>query len=735
MFEINTIYRALPDTPSIIDGVVRLVGISPNRKACLMRLDQHPFKVPFTIELDDLINAYEARKIDTLSSFDMGLPSSEDELPEKAAIKLANHIKLMTPLVYNEKLIFCESKRNKAFIARAKETEKEIFHASLSTIRKLFLKFLASGGSELAYAPRHDQRGGVGEQQKSNSNRRGPQAKHPKNRSCVKLIDVQDKLTEGLNLYYFSGQYILKDAYHLTLKRSFVDHAKLERFSDKEQTPKLKEILLPTSKLPTERQFRYRKDQMEQSGIATRKKRPRKSRQPEELIVLSGSARKGLRGPGDRFEIDASKYQTRIVSKYDRSRPLEPPTLYLIIDVWSGAIVGYAFSLESEGWSLTIKALLNCFEDKQKTFDRLGLPFKSKPDWCSCQLPSKLTADRASMVSDKAGPCIETTGHVEITEAWRGDRKGTIENAIKRLKFVHDYHLPGSYPKKPGRGESDGIATAALTFEELEKRIVETIVELNSMPVPEKNIPIDMELDGSVPLTYIGLYEWGLRNRPGHTRTIPPHEMFLHLMSADTASVTEDGLLYKTQLFNCAALDRHGYLAKAKRNGQYRIDVRFYEHLSDYIWYFDEVLGKWLPAENQDEDIRRLKISFFELENRHQQIERLRAVAHGEYVHRKDERRPKNEAMIDTAKSEAKKARAGKNKTTIKKGIKGNHQTEKLAEKLRDTHDQVSSYMSGIGHEQNKPAMEKQKKLNRPETVTTSSKPRAIDRWKERFQK
>lgn len=732
MFSIGTVYRAVPDTSSIIDGYVRVVGIDQFQNAYLIRLDKPPFKVPYAIKLEDLELALKEGNISTVNSFDIGLPKSLQKLSDVARKKLELNKQLMEPLILDEELIFHDNKRNQAFIAREKETKKQPCGACRNTIRNLFLRILASGWSELAYAPKYNERGGVGSKQSKKTARRGPKPKNPKNTSKVKLPDVEDDLRKGLELYYFSGQHTFDSSYHLTINRSFVDKAKLEKAKGKTFT--IKEVRLPRSQRPTKRQFRYVMQKMEREGY-TREKKPRKSRQPEKKKTYSGTARNGLIGPGSRFEIDATKYQVRPVSKYDSSRVLEPPTLYLIIDVWSGAIVGYAFSLESEGWPLTVKALLNCYEDKQKTFDRLNLPFNSSPDWSSHQLSSRLTADRGSMVSDKAGPCIEINGHIEITPAMRGDRKGNIEGAINLLKKGHDYVLPGKYPKNRKRREPDGINTAALTFEALEKIVVETIVFLNSEPVPEKNIPIDMKLDGSVPLTYMGLYEWGLRNRPGQTRTIPPQDVYINLMTKDVASMTEKGISYKGSLFKCEALESHGYCAKAARNGNYKIDIRFYELSSDLVWFFDEVSKVWLPAENQNEEIRRLKEAFFELEIRHQAAEELRDEIKGENVHRRHERSKQTKKEITEAQKKAKVAKAGKTKTEIKKDIGKNNATEKAVQRLTDNHDEVKSYMSAINHEKGKPSVAPKKEHENHDAPETPTGSRPIDRWRKKHGK
>ena len=84
---------------------------------------------------------------------------------------------------------------------------------------------------------------------------------------------------------------------------------------------------------------------------------------------------------------------------------------------------------------------------------------------------------------------------------------------------------PGKHVKRPGRRESDGKASVALTLEERERIIVHKILKLNNEPVPIKNIPHNLASDLKAGITKIELFKWGIENRLHFTRTLSSKEI------------------------------------------------------------------------------------------------------------------------------------------------------------------------------------------------------------------
>ncbi|MBV5328415.1 MAG: hypothetical protein JZU65_12410 [Chlorobium sp.] len=686
MLDIGMILKATNEENALFPGYARLVGTKDDGGAWLIRLDvpeNRNLQVPFRVSVQDLIDGLNSGDVLSGLEFDMGLPASESQLSKFAYEKMEKNYAVLKPLLADETLVYDSEHRSREFSKIATES-----NMSARNIRRLYYQYLAGGMTQLAVAP--GKSGCPGEDQEKGTERRGPKAN--KSIQCeVGLPDLIEKLEKGARKYYLSGQYTLLEAYVATLKQYFPSGMKM--VEDVDGKKKLEEIILPPQVRPTFMQFRYLCEKLEKKE-GKRKFKPRRARQSEDPWQFRGNARKGIFGPGARFEIDATKLQIQLVSRYGSAKLVGSPTLYVLIDVWSGAYVGYALSLENAGWALAARALHCAFQEKELLFQRLGLPYTNE-DWPCCQLPTRLTADRAELISDKAGLVPEIGIKVEIMPPMCPEAKGSVESAIKEVKHGRSKKLPGTYAKKPGRREPDGKADAALTLDQLEEIIIRQIMKLNDAPVQLKNIPHQMLQNGETYITRIGLYKWGLANCPGYTRKLTAKEIYTNLLSRDFASVTPRGIFYKSQIYFSDTLAENGFLARAAV-GHFPVEIRFDEHLADQIWFLDEDSNDWLPAIVDNDDIRRLKIAFFELESFNTEAKQLIDQTKLENVHQGLENEKLDDPIIKDAKRRAKAARIGVGKTEGRSKMRKNKQIDRDANRLIEGEHVVGSYTKAI---------------------------------------
>ncbi len=697
MLSIGEILRAIENN-AVFSGYVRLVGISENGDAWLMQLDvfrpqlrqtertiidfDH-LRAPFRVTVQSLLDGIQAGLISINMEFDCDLPASTEQLSNSARAKLEKNYSILEPLLADELLLHDPEFRNRAFSVRAKECS-----VSARNIRRLYYRYLWGGMVKSALCATLKNCGRPGSTQKEGQKRRGRKAVFSV--QCeLSLPDVRNNLEKGARKFYLPGMNTLIEAYVLTLKSYFIEGMGL--VEDVNGTKKLEEIILPKPIRPTFAQFRYVCEGIERQE-GKRQKNPRRVRDKENPWSFRGNNRQGVHGPGARFEIDATKLQIQLVSRYGRPRLVGTPTLYVVMDVWSGACVGYALSLENAGWALAARALHNTFQNKGLVFAKLGLPFTDE-DWPCHHLTSCLAADRAELISNKS--VVPEIGiKVEIMPPMCPELKGLVEGAINQIKHGRSEIIPGSYSKMPRRREPDGKDTAALSLDELEIIIVRQILILNNAPVPLKNIPHQLLQDGETSITRIGLYKWGLDNRPGFTRTLTRKEVYTNLLSKDFASVTPRGIYYKRQTYFADDLAK-GYLSRAA-NGHFPIEIRFDEHLADQIWFLDEFSNDWVGAQVDNDDIRRLKIAFFELESFNRDANDLREDAKLENAHQGQEAAKLDAPMVKQAVENMKIVRKSQSKTEGKSKIRMNREVERDVNRLIEGKEVLGSYTKAI---------------------------------------
>lgn len=669
MLEANSVLVCSPELDDpIFEGYIRFLAVSESRVACVIRLDTRTIRNPYLMPFDLIENAIRANHVLINQEFKTNVPLDSSQLSKVAKEKFERNLRLVGPLLRNPELLFNKDK----FLSEVSR-QSHIFNVSSRTIERLFNRYLWAGQSELALAPTYHQCGG--NEQEPGQSRRGPKGSSV---SKVCSTDVKDKLISGANKFYFSGTHTQEAAYIATLKLFFRKGIVYEKPFGKQ--PTLKEILLPKDQLPTLRQFRYICEKIE-AMHGKRKVLPGRIRARKDSNIIYGKDREKLLGPGHRFEIDATKIQVQLVSRYGRQHHVGTAILYIVIDVWSGAIVGYTLWLGAESWALTAMALFNCFTDKEKIFKRLGLPYGSN-DWPCGELPTVLTADRGSLLSNNGVSVPHMGITLKVCPPMTPEYKVSVESKISDLKYRRNgKKLPGSFPKKRERREDDGFKTAALTIDELERVIVQSIIDFNKEPTPIQNIPHKLIQDGYTDISRIGIYTWGLENRPGYTRHMTEQEVFTHLLARDTASISNRGIYYRKCFFVSDALRSSGLQQKAANNGRMKIDIRYNEFLAESIWFLDPNSNQWVEAKNSNEEICRLGITFFELDKYFAYVSALRKEQKEQQIHEAQESAVENQKMIRNAVAEARKVRGSKGHSP--KSLTHNQQLERLALKTR----------------------------------------------------
>lgn len=702
MLQLNEVITPKPELTTSIEGIARVVGISDDGKTIgLMQLDIWPLKAPYLLPLASVDPDQEENNILRVEEFDTNLPLSKDNLSEKKKTWLEAVSKQMRSTMGDPNMVMDAGYRNREFERIAKRDS-----VNARSVMRHFYDYLWGGMVEMGFlGPKKANQPDV-RPQNAGTEKRGPKPKNTnledlKEKGSAPLNEVREQLTAGAKKFYLSGKYTEAEAFVLTKKKFFSNGKKATRQSSKKV--ELEDLLLPPAKLPSARQFHYIIALLKKSD-GDREKKPRDAKPRRTRTARRGKARANVPGPGYRYEIDATRIQMRIVSKYDPAQLIREATLYIIIDVWSGAIVGYSLSLEPASWFLAAKALHNCFTPKSKVFERLQLPY-GDDDWVSRHLPTKLAADRAEFVSNKSGVVPELGIEVEIMPPMCPERKGSVEGKIEDIKHGDNFYLKlGKHKKNPGRREKDGKKEAAYNFEELEQLIVEMILDLNDEPVPVANMPAEAINAGVEAITYGGLFAWGLKHRTGFTRVLPSKVAENELMLRDKGSVTPNGIWFKKQNYTSDELIESGLLATAATKGNFPIDIRYDDLVGDRIRYMDPIKQEWTDALNDNPEVRRLHAAFWEIEQHLFKAEGLHAKAKDNNISNKHEKAPAINQRARAAAARAKNAKAINKQNSTKQAINENTTVEIAADRSKRLLEEQKSLATALAVKAAEPA-------------------------------
>lgn len=595
MFAIHDVFKPIKPLGKIT-GAVRVVGTVGVEKVILIDIEELSHSVPFGIGYQDWLEYLRDHALEKISDPYLKLSSMPQHLPPGAASRFRLVLAATAGLSQQPGLL-----DSPKMLAREIATIARSMQLSPRTIKRWVCVWLKTGRNPAAVVRKFSEKeGNKPATIQAKGKKRGVRKIIPGAASDASAHEVVTEIKKAYDLYIAGSRMRWRDAYHEMLVRQY--RIPDDAMSEESTGLFLDRVLIEKFRIPTWDQFRYRCRQLKAASYGGETELPQ---------GLRGKAHDDVPGPGF-FEIDATHFQIQLVSVVTKTELVGRPTVYLIVDIYTGVIVGYAVTLENPSWAVAALALYNCFSDKGSVFKRLGLPYESR-DWPCQHLPNMLRADRAELVSNMGQEFPSSGIRVEVAPAMTPIAKGTVEgkhSEIKRPKKGH-FDLPGRFAKIRKRRESDGKKEAALDILEFERILVDIIMDINREPVDPKRIPPDALPFGAKIASRIGFYEWGLTHRAGFTRNMGPNFVYEHLLTKVEGQVTPQGIHAKGEIFNCDRLRELGYLVAAI-DTKTRIPVAYNPLLASEVYFFDREYGVWTPAYNVDPEISRLKASFAE---------------------------------------------------------------------------------------------------------------------------
>ncbi|AMP08234.1 integrase core domain protein [Collimonas arenae] len=584
---------------SRITGAVRVIDTVDLKKVILIGVDENNHSAPFSFDFQEWLDLLHSDSVMKTADPYLMLSSIPKSLPIGATVRYKQVLEITSKLSMTPNLLHTRKALTTEINAIAKA-----MRLNSRTIKRWVFEWLKAGRNPVAavrkFLPKDENKVIIPQKQ---GKKRGVSRRIGASASLAPAHEVTGNISKAYDMYVMQRRMTWRDAYHEMLIALY--GIPEEAMSEQKHGLFLDRVLVEKYRVPTWTQFRYRcrclKNEVTNQGTEL----PQGKR---------GKAADDVFGPGF-FEIDATHFQIQLVSRLTKAQLVGKPTVYLIVDIFSGAITGYCVSLENPSWAVAAQALFNCFNDKGFVFKRLGLPYESK-DWPCRQLPIFLRADRAELVSNM-GQAFPSSGiRVEIAPSMTPEAKGTIEGKNAEIKKSQRgrFDLPGRYEKIRRRRSPDGKKTAALDIFEFERILVEIIMDINREPIAARRIPPDALLCGAKVASRIGFYEWGLEHRAGYTLTMGPNFAYEHLLTRVNAPVTPQGIHVKGEIFSCDRLRELGILITSVDNNV-KISAAYNPLFASEIYFHDQKNGLWPRAFNVDPEIARLKASFAETAN------------------------------------------------------------------------------------------------------------------------
>lgn len=623
-------------------------------------------------ELDAAITAREVRvlEVDPYAA----LLRPESAIPESHRKHRERAWEAIAPLVEGEsEKVFNPSDRGSLVEAAVERTGH-----SKATIYSYLRRYWQAGQTKNALLPLFDKRGARGKERQSHGRKRGRPSKLAKAIETSIGVNVNDEIRQsfrrGIKLFYENQKgRTLKDTYQLTLEKFF--HKGYEM-----QDGVLVPVLPPATELPSFAQFRYwyeKERNITQVQISRQGKRRFNLRH---RAVLGDSTQMAF-GPGSLYQIDATIGDIYLVSSLDRNRIIGRPVIYFVIDTFSRLIAGFSVSLEGPSWLGAMLALENATTNKVAFCQEFGIQI-DEADWPSHHLPEAILADRGELEGYNANNLVNALNvRISNTPPYRADWKGIVERNFRLSNDKMIRWIPGAVNRNRERGDKDYRLDAVLDLHQFRHLITLCVLEHNNNHRMNWYRLDEFMIQDYVDPYPIELWNWGVKNRVGHLRTMAPEIIRLNLLPAAEASVTHRGIYYQGLYYTCELALREQWFVKARAEGRRKLPIAYEPRRLDRI-YLRLDGGKHLESCHLIDAEKTFKgrdwyeiVDYFERQKQAEQASRTRQQQSSAAFHAQVDQ------IVAQATEQTEKASTVQSKRSRIQGIRGNRKLEREHER------------------------------------------------------
>ncbi|GAB4088290.1 transposase [Hydrogenophaga soli] len=303
------------------------------------------------------------------------------------------------------------------------------------------------------------------------------------------------------------------------------------------------------------------------------------------LRGMNSCSWQGSPGPGLLYAIDSTIGDIYLRSSVNPEWIIGRPIVYIIVDVWSTAIVGFYVCLTGPSWDTAQVSLFNATASPALLSDLWGYEMRQSL-FPAPTLPARLLCDRGEYLSKRA----KATGmklflDLQYTPPFRPDLKGIVEVLHRILKDSQYNFLPGAMDAR--RVEYDlrrsNPAAATMNVRQYTQYLSERFFIYNLTADRTNRIDAHMAAAGVFP-SPAGLWRWGHAMGIGYLRATAHAELVSQLLPAAEARVTPRGVRFRGNYYESPLVEKEHWSTFARTSGGREIPAQYYPGSVSTIW-------------------------------------------------------------------------------------------------------------------------------------------------------
>lgn len=256
---------------------------------------------------------------------------------------------------------------------------------------------------------------------------------------------------------------------------------------------------------------------------------------------LNGDYRSVANYFGQRFEVDTFIADIHLVDD-TTGVPIGRPRVYLVVDVFSGLVVGVYVTIKETDYAHVARALHAAFSNMADYAALFGL----KIDKAACPgggMPEEIVGDNKELVA-KAAKYLPEVVDVGVARPYRGDDKGTVEITSSLLQSGHIMlYNEGCTEGPKGRGEDDPAKRATVRMSTFVCELLRHVITVHNHRVFPKDRPLpEAFLRAKLSPTPFNVATWSIRAHGQVLRKYEARTMMPRLLPPAEATITRRGL-------------------------------------------------------------------------------------------------------------------------------------------------------------------------------------------------
>ena len=293
----------------------------------------------------------------------------------------------------------------------------------------------------------------------------------------------------------------------------------------------------------------------------------------------------GVAGPNHTWAIDSTVGDIYLRSSINRAWIVGRPIVYVIVDIWSTAVVGFYVCLCGPSWNTAKVSLFNSVADPALIGELWGyqpiMALNPVPTMCY-----SLMCDRGEYLSQgHRQTAIKLLPLTSYAPPYRGDLKGLVEVIHRIEKDAQFFFIPGAMDYRRAELEVRKVnpEDCVFTVREYTQYLHELFTDYNLTADRRHRVDAHMHAAGVFP-SPAGLWRWGHSMGVGFRRLIEEADLITELLPSSTGRVRKDAVRYAGCDYTSREIEQAQWTAIARNVSGWNVPINYYPGAMGPIW-------------------------------------------------------------------------------------------------------------------------------------------------------